>query len=279
METKIYQKVNNESFLKLFRSSILDIKNSLFLSKQFAKRDIAAQYRQSFLGILWAFITPLLMAFIWIFLNKTGTVKLTDTGVPYPVFAFSGTLLWSILRESINAPLSITSANKSIMTKINFPKEALILTGIYKLLFNSSIKVLILIIFLLFYGVGFKLSLIFFPLTIVGAIVFGTTLGIFITPIGMLYRDVSKFLTIALNLLMYVTPVVYAVPKAGIMKSVMELNPFTPIILTARSVVVGQPPEYLTYFLILMGLSIPLLFLGLVFYRMSMPIIVERMSA
>ena len=222
---------------------------------------------------------PLITAFIWIFLNETGTVKLTDTGVPYPVYAFTGTLLWSILKEAINSPITITTTNKSVISKINFPKEALILTGIFKLLFNSSVKVIILLVFLFFFGVGFKWSLLLFPLVIIGAIIFGTMLGLFLTPIGMLYRDVSKFIKMGLTIIMYITPVVYAVPKSGIMKTLMEFNPFTPIILTTRAIVVGENPEYLTYFLCLMIISVPLLFLGLLFYRISMPIIVERMSA
>ena len=199
METRIYQKENTKSFFKHLKGSLKDIKGSLFLSKQLAKRDITAQYRQSYLGILWAFIMPLTTAFVWIFLNATGTIKLTDTGVPYPVFAFTGTLLWSILNEAINAPIAITSANKSIMSKINFPKEALILSGIYKLLFNSSVKIIILLVFLFFYGVGFKWSLLLFPLVIGGAIIFGTTLGLFLTPIGMLYRDVGRFIKMGLT--------------------------------------------------------------------------------
>jgi lipopolysaccharide transport system permease protein len=78
---------------------------------------------------------------------------------------------------------------------------------------------------------------------------------------------------------MYITPVVYAIPKEGIMKTIMEWNPFTPIILTTRDFVLGAEPVYMTYFLVLLLISIPLFFIGLLLYRISIPIIVERMSA
>ncbi len=136
LETRVYQKQNNTKIGRLFKESISDILSSRFLAKQLAVRDIKAQYRQSYLGIIWAFVTPLTTAFVWIFLNGTGTIRLTDTGVPYPVYAFSGTLLWSIIADAINSPTQSTNAAKGIMSKINFPKEALILSGIYKLLFN-----------------------------------------------------------------------------------------------------------------------------------------------
>ena len=172
-----------------------------------------------------------------------------------------------------------TNGAKSILSKINFPKEALIVAGVYKLFFNSSIKVLLLIIFIFFFGIGFHWSLLLFPLVILGGVLFGTTLGLFITPLGMLYKDIGRLIGFALGFLMYVTPVVYPIPKSGIMKILMELNPFTPIILTARDLAVGMPPTHLTYFLIVIACCIPLFFIALLFYRISIPILVERMSA
>lgn len=279
LETKIYQKQNNTKIGKLFKESISDIYTSRFLAKQLAVRDIKAQYRQSYLGIIWAFITPLTTAFVWVFLNATGTIQLTDTGIPYPVYAFSGTLLWSIIAESINSPTASTNAAKGMMSKINFPKEALIVSGIYKLLFNSSVKIVLLIIFVFVFGIGYHNSLLLFPFAILGAILFGTTIGLFITPIGMLYKDIAKMVTMGLSLLMYVTPVVYAIPKDGMMKAIMEWNPFTPLILTTRDFVIGAEPIYLNYFIVIITICIPLFFIGLLIYRISIPIIVERMSA
>jgi len=279
LEIRVYQKKNTAKIGKLFKESISDIYSSRFLAKQLAVRDIKAQYRQSYLGIIWAFVTPLTTAFVWIFLNETGTIKLTDTGVPYPVYAFSGTLLWSIIKDSINAPTASTNGAKGIMSKINFPKEALIISGIYKLLFNSSVKIVLLIVFVFFYGIGYHHSLLLFPFAILGAILFGTTLGLFLTPIGMLYKDIAKMVAMGLSLLMYITPVVYAIPKEGILKTLMEWNPFTPLILTTRDFILGTEPIYLSYFIGIILISIPLFFIGLLFYRISIPIIVERMSA
>jgi lipopolysaccharide transport system permease protein len=279
LETRIYQKERTIKFAALLKASLSDMYHSRFLARQLAERDIKAQYRQSYLGIIWAFILPLTTAFVWIILNTSGTVKLSDTGIPYPVYAFSGTLIWSIIVAAINSPMQSTNAAKGILTKINFPKEALLLSGIYKLLFDSSIKVILLVVFVFFYGVGIHWSLLLFPMVILGAILFGTTLGLFVTPLGLLYKDIGKIITFGMQFLMYVTPVVYAIPKTGIMKTVMEWNPITPIILTARDVVVGEQPEYLAYFLGVLLVCVPLLFLGLIVYRIAIPIIVERLSA
>lgn len=279
LEIRIYQKQNKVSIGKMLTDCFSDIKKSLFLAKQLAKRDIKAAYRQSFLGITWLFITPLFTSLVWIILNASGTVKLSDTGIPYPLYAFSGTLLWSIITEAINTPMQVTNAARGILSKINFPKEGLLLSGIYKLLFNSVVKVLLLLVFVVVFGVGFHKSILFLPLILIGAILFGTTIGLIVTPIGLLYQDVSKIISIGLRFLMYATPVVYAIPKEGAVKAIMELNPITPIIVTARDVIVGFSPTYLNYFLIVILCCIPLLLIGLLFYRISIPVIVERLSA
>ncbi len=276
LETKIYQKEQNISLGKLLKESLGDIYRSRFLARQLAERDIKAQYRQSYLGIIWAFITPLATAAVWIFLNMSGTIRVTDTGIPYPVYAFTGTLLWSIMREAVNSPATSTSSAKGILSKINFPKEALIISGIYKLLFNSSIKIILLVALVFLFGIGFHWSLLLLPFVILGALLFGTTIGLFLTPISMLFKDVGKIVGMGFSFLMYITPVVYPVPGDGLMRTVMEINPFTPIILTSRDLITGASPEYLTYYFVVLAATVPLFFLALLSYRISIPIIVER---
>jgi lipopolysaccharide transport system permease protein len=279
LKTQVYQKENTLSIRRLLKDSIVDIYRSRFLARQLAVRDIKAQYRQSYLGLLWAFANPLATAMVWIFLNNSGTIRVTDTGVPYPLFAFTGTLIWSIISESINSPIQSTTSARSIISKINFPKEALIVSGIYKLMVNTGIKTLLLIFFLIFFDIGFHPSQLLFPVAILGAVLFGSTIGLLITPLGMLYKDVGKAISFGLQFLMYATPVVYAIPKDGFIKELMEANPITPIIMVARDTLVAGEFAYLTYFLIVIALCVPLFFLALIFYRMSIPVIVERINA
>ncbi|PQB05923.1 hypothetical protein BST85_02330 [Aureitalea marina] len=275
----MYRKGRQARPFKVFKDSLTDLYRSRFLARQWATRDIKGQYRQSILGILWLFITPLMTALVWIVLNSSGTVKLSDTGIPYPIYAFSGTLIWSIIVQSINAPTLNTSAAKSVLSKINFPKEALLLSGFYKLLFNSFPKVLLLIIFLFVFDVGYHHSLLLLIPVLLSAIFFGFTIGVLLTPIALLYKDIGRLVATGLRFLMYVTPVVYAIPESGMLRTVMQYNPFTPFILTARDVATETSPENLEYFFTVLVLCMPLAFVGLVVYRISIPILVERMNA
>lgn len=276
LETRVYQKGARLRPWSLLRTAFRDMYTGRFLAKQLAVRDIKSKYRKSLLGIFWDLLTPLSTALVWILLRSSGTVDLDDTGIPYPLFAFTGTLLWAILVESINMPLRSTQGARGILSKINFPKEALILSGFYKLLFNSSFKILLLLFFFIFYQVSPGVSVLWFPVTVMGLILAGVTFGLFITPFGMLYNDVSRAITMSLRFIMYVTPVVYAIPKEGVMKTIMEYNPLTPLILVNRHVLLGLEVQYLNYFLIIMAVLLPLFGIALVLYRISIPIIVER---
>ena len=279
LETKIYQRGNSLHLTKILKESLSDIYTSRFLAKQLATRDIKSQYRESLLGIFWAFVTPLSTALVWIFINESGAVSVDDTGVPYPLFVFAGTLMWSTLTDAINMPMIATRSSMGIMSKINFPKEALLVSGFYKLLFNSSFKILLIVFFFFFFRVSLSWYILYFPLTFLILNLAGISVGLLITPIGLLYNDVSKFISLALRFIMYVTPVVYTIPETGLMKTLMEWNPLTPLILINRNVILGLDLSFLNYFVGISIAIIPLLLLGLLIYRVSIPVIVERNSA
>lgn len=256
-----------------------DLISSRDLSWRLAVRDTKGLYRQSFLGILWAFFTPLMNTLVWVFMNSTGVVNIPDTGIPYPVYVFTGTMLWSVLLESMTSPLQQTQAAQGIMTKINFPKEALIVSGVYKILFNTGIKLVLIIAAMLFMGVVPDAHLALFPLALMALILCGTAAGLFLTPVGMLYSDIGKALPLLMQFLMYFSPVVYVAPKTGTLATLIAWNPITPLMTTARNWLTGMPAEDPVYFAVICGVALLLLFFGWLLYRLSIPIIVERMTS
>ena len=249
------------------------------LAWQLAVRDIRAQYRQAALGLLWAFILPLAHTFTWIFLSKSGIVTVSDTALPYPVYVFTGTMIWAIFMDAVNAPLQQTIAAKQMLTKINFPREALVVSGIYLTLFNGGIKIILLLFALLLLGIYPGWTLIWFPLGILSLILAGTAMGLFLTPVGMLYTDIGKSLPLLMQFLMYLTPVVFPMPSSGWAAAIFKINPMTPLVLNTRNWLTGFSPDYLSYFFIVNALIIALLMVVWIIYRIAMPILIERMSA
>lgn len=263
----------------MIRDMFRDLVASRELAWRLAIRDISAQYRQAFLGIMWAFILPLANTLAWLFLSGSGMITVSETLLPYPVYVFSGSMLWAILMDAINAPLQQTTAAKAMLAKLNFPRESLVISGIYQTLFNAGIKIVLLLAVLLFMGIYPSWYLLLFPLGLLSLVLVGTAIGLLLTPVGVLYSDIGKGLPLLMQFLMYLTPVVFPMPKDGIAAIIYTINPLTPIILTTRDWLTGIPSEYLAGFLFINFLALLLLIVVWVVFRLAMPILIERMSA
>jgi len=258
---------------------LLDLASSRELAWRLMVRDLSAQYRQTFLGFFWAIILPLSNTVVWIFLSRSGVVNVSDTPLPYPVYVFTGTMLWAILMDALNAPLQIVSASKVMLAKINFPREALVVAGIYQTSVNALIKVTLLLIALLVMGIRPGWGLLLFPIGVLSLILVGTLIGLALTPVGLLYTDVGKGIPLLMQFLMYLTPVVFAMPKEGLSATLFQLNPLTPLILTTRDWFTGFTPEHLAYFVVVNLVSMGLLLISWVVFRLAMPILIERVSS
>jgi lipopolysaccharide transport system permease protein len=263
----------------MLRDMLLDLRRSFDPALRLAVRDIRASHRQAFLGILWAFIMPLANTVTWVFLSYAGIISVGDTELPYAVYVFTGTMLWSIFSDAMGSPMAQTSSAGGLLTKLNFPREALLLAGIYKSLFHTTIKVSMLIVTLVLVGLNPGWGLLLFPLGILSLMLVGTVLGLLITPLGMLYVDVGRIVGFGMQFLMYVSPVVFPMPKDGWAATLFTINPLSPLILTTRDWLTGFSPDYLPYFLAVNAVALALLLVVWVAYRLALPIIVERMSA
>lgn len=211
METRIYSNSTKYSIKEILLKSTKGYRSSFYLAKQLAKRDITSQHRQSVFGVFWIILPVIMNALVWIFLQSSGTIQLTPTNIPYPLFALVGTAIWSIFGECLNMPMATINGNRGIITKINFEKEALISLGLIKIGFNFLIKLTMILFFIIYFQVVPTISMLFFLPFLLLVMLFFISIGIIISPIGILYNDVSKFIPIGLQLLMYITPVLYAV--------------------------------------------------------------------
>lgn len=279
METRIYSNSNTYNVKQILIESINGYKRSFYLAKQLAKRDVKAQYRQSVLGVFWALIPVLINALVWILLQSSGAIKISSTKIPYPLFALIGTTIWSIFSECLTMPITTVNANKNIVTKINFDKEALISLGFIKLIFNLAIKLALILAFIIYFQVVPSGSILYFIPLLLITMLFFINIGVLITPIGVLYGDISRMIPIAMQFLMYITPVLYIMPKEGFLKTIMSLNPLTYFIIDLRNSLTGMPVENWTFWLGTLCVTLLISVLAVIVYRVSMPIITERMSS
>lgn len=240
--------------------------------------NLYSQYRQSWLGYIWLVVPPLLTGIVWIFLGRSEIIVTNTSPANYPVFVISGIFIWQTLVESINMPIDQLSNQKHILSKVKAPHEAFILAGMGNIFFNVLLRTIILLILLGVFKVSLTFNILLFPIGLISIIIFGLAIGLFLTPIGLLYKDIKNGINAVVSLLFFVTPIIYQIPTHSGVWRILSFNPITPLLNTTRNWLMGGSvsPEN-GYFLILIS-SIIVLLGSWGFYRLAKPHLIARFS-
>ncbi|MBD2355064.1 ABC transporter permease [Tolypothrix sp. FACHB-123] len=265
--------------IKLAQQMWRDLLGSRELAWRLLVRDISAQYRQSFFGIAWAFLPPMIMALGFTLANDAKVINIQATDLPYPAYVMFSTALWQTFVEALNSPIQAVMVAKPMLARVNFPREALILAKLGEVFFNFAIKLILIAAFFLWFQIPVNWTVIIAPVALIHLVLLGTFLGILLAPLGILYQDVSRGLTLITSFWLFLTPVVYPVPKQGVFSFLVQLNPVTPLLVTTRELattgVISDPYR----FWVVSAISIFGLIITWVVFRLAMPFVVERVSS
>lgn len=266
--------------LQLLRTMWHDLLASRELAWQLLKRDISAQYRQSFLGVAWAILPPIVTAVGFSVAANSKVLNVGTTELPYPAYVMFSTVLWQTFVEAIMMPIQTITASKQMLSRINFPREALILSGIGQVFFNFLFKLLLIIGMFLWFKMPVTLSVCIAPVALVHLVILGTLIGILIAPLSVLYQDFSRGITLITGLWLLLTPVVYPVPKGGgLFGQIVQMNPVTPLLVTTRELATTGIVSNPTGFWLVSAIAFMGLCLAWIVYRLAMPFVIERISA
>ena len=176
----------------------------------FIRRDIVSIYKQTILGPLWYFISPLLASFTqyWVFGRLA---ELPSDGTPYFLFALCGNVLWSYFQTSLTGTANTFQANQGIFGKVYFPRAIVPLTITISNLFQFGIKLLLMLVFILIMGQTAKINAwaLMLPVLIVLMALISMGLGMIVSSLTTKYKDFVSLMSFAVGLAMYVTPVIY----------------------------------------------------------------------
>jgi lipopolysaccharide transport system permease protein len=265
--------------VQLMRDMGRDLLASRELAWRLMVRDISAQYRQSFLGIMWAFVPPLVMALGFTYASNAQIINIGKTDLPYPAYVMFSTVLWQTFVEALNGPIQAVNHAKPMLAKINFPREALILGKLGEVFFNFAIKLALVVVLFIGFRMPVSATVVLAPVALVHLVLLGTAVGLFLSPLGALYQDVSRGLTVLITVWFFFTPVVYPLPTTGALTWLVRCNPVTPLLVTTRELATtGVVSNPVGFWLASLGTFVGLGGAWLV-YRVTMPIIIERMSA
>jgi lipopolysaccharide transport system permease protein len=266
--------------LKLFRRMGADLMASRELAWQLMKRDISAQYRESFLGIAWAIIPPIIAASGFAFAANAKVINIGTTDIPYPAFVLLSTALWQTFSEAIMLPLQKVSAARMMLSKIQFPREALILAAMGQVLFNFAFKLLLVAGMFVWFRLAVPWTVVLAPVALIHLVVLGSFLGTLLAPMNALYQDFQKGMQLLIGTWLFLTPVVYPTPKGdGLFGVLVNLNPVTPLLVTTRELITTGVITDPTGFWLVSGLAFGGLLVAWLIYRLAMPYAIERFSS
>jgi lipopolysaccharide transport system permease protein len=257
-----------------------DLLASRELAWQLFRRDISAQYRQSFLGIAWAIIPPMVAAASFTFARSNGIVNIGNTDLPYPAYVMFSTALWQTFVESITLPMTLVGQAKMLLSKISFPREALILNGIAQVFFNFGFKLILIIALFVWFQIPVTWSVMLAPVGLIHLVILGSCLGLFLAPLNIVYQDFARGITLLTGLWLFLTPVVYPIPNgSGLFGNIVRLNPVTPLLVTTRELATTGVISNPLGFWIVSAIALIGLLVSWLVYRLSMPFVIERISS
>ncbi len=235
----------------------------------FTWRDIKVKYKQTLLGVVWVVLQPLMTVLIFaLFFGRA--LKVPSEGIDYPVFVFSGLLLWTVFSSGISNAGNSMVANAQIIKKIYFPRLIIPVAAILVSLFDFLVSFFVFLILLIAYGtpVNVGQALLYWPVAIVLMVLGTLGLSCWLAALNVKYRDFRYIIPFFIQALLFLTPVIY--PLSIIdnvwINTLLSLNPmYGPIAIFRLPLTAGSPDLLLIELSI--GSSVLLALTGIFYFR------------
>ncbi len=191
-------------------------------------RSFSARYRLSLLGYVWVLITPAVAIGTFLFLKKAGVVAIGPTAAPYVVFAFAGLCVYQLFSSGVVAGCTALTEAGDMVARVSFPREVLVVAAVGGAVFEFLVKAVFLLIVCAVTGfmpaAGAVLSLV----AVIPVVFLVLGCAFFLSLANAVIRDVAQIAALGLTFLMFLTPVLYPVPRAGLV--LFHLNPLTALV-------------------------------------------------
>lgn len=230
-------------------------------------RDIQVLYKQAALGVAWAILQPVFAVVIFTIVFGY-FARMPSEGVPYPLFAFAGVLPWTYFAEAVRRAGTGLVNDSDLVRKVYFPRLIMPLANVITPLVDFCIALLVLIAMMLFYGITPSWKFLVVPPLMVIAALLALSIGLWLGPINVRFRDIKHTLPFLIQIWMYASPIVYPlsmVPQEW--RWAYELNPMVGVIEGFRWAVFDRgEPDFGALGMSALVIAV-LLFGGLLFFR------------
>ena len=224
------------------------------LLKTSVKKEVRSKYKNSFLGVLWSFLNPLLQIAVYALIFS---LILSNQQPHYAVFLCCGLIPWTFFSSAINKAAFTFIENGNIIKKVYFPREIIPISVVTGETVNFLISTIIIFGFVIFSGMGISKYIIFYPLILIAQYLVILGIAFIISSICVYLRDLQHFIGIALQLLFYAAPIVYSpssIPDNY--QWILKYNPMTYIINAYRDIFYNQTMIDIKHILIVLLIGI-----------------------
>jgi lipopolysaccharide transport system permease protein len=265
-----------KGYLSIFREIFSELKKNRWLTYQLFKRDFLTMYKQSLIGILWAFIIPVVSVGTFIILNRSGLFSIGDLNVPYPVYAVLGLSFWQLFSTGLIASSNSLVKAGSMIIKINFSKKSLVIASTGQAIVSFLIQSAIVCVLFLYYGLTPTKAVLLVPLLIIPMMLFTLGFGFILSLLNGVMRDIGNVLSVLMTFLMFLTPVLYARPEKGILAYFTYFNPLFYLVSVPRDFVLTGTTADLAGFVISSVISVAVCVVCIVIFHLTETRIAER---
>ena len=233
----------------------------------FTWRDLKVRYKQTAIGVGWAIFQPLTTMIIFsIFFGKLA--KMPSDGIPYPIFVYVGLLVWQFFSNSLLDTSNCLITNQSIVTKVYFPRLILPISSVLTKLVDFFIASIVLVGMMVYYQfTPHLIGLLILPILLVISFFAAIGGGLFLASINVKYRDVRYILPFFIQLLMFLTPVIYPASIAGRYSWILAINPMTGVIRAAHAAILGTTPINWLLLSISFVVTVLMFVVGLIYFK------------
>jgi lipopolysaccharide transport system permease protein len=224
-----------------------------------AWRDLKVRYKQTILGFAWVVLQPLLFTLVFTVVLRV-LVKVPSDGIPYPIFAYIGLLIWTFFSSSVLSAANSLVGNANLISKVYFPRMLIPLACVLARLVDLFVALSIIIGLLAYYRIHVTAALLLAPYLILLLAIFSLSVGMWSAAINVKYRDVGLTIPVMIQLWMFLSPVAYPaslVPSKW--RLLYSVNPLVGMIEGFRATILGQVINWPS---ILMSTAITLLALA-----------------
>lgn len=195
-------------------------------------------YFGTVLGYFWSLLRPLLLFAVLLFVF-TKIFRL-GSGVPhYPVMLLFNVVLFGFFSESTQAAVQSVVSQESVVRKTQFPRMVIPLSVVVTALFNLGMNLIVVVIFILAFGVSPQWTWLLFPLIVVALFIYATAVSLLLSSLYVRFRDTAIIWSVMATALFYATPVLYPIERVpSTYRNVILLNPLSPLFEQARKWVI-----------------------------------------